>query len=203
VSLGKRTIKIAEDTRYPWDGDVSLTLEPEGSGAFTVALRIPGWSRDQPVPSDLYRFADKGGEPASVSVRSRNAEPERVPLDVRDGYVRIKRNWKRGDTIHLTLPMPARRIVAHAGVKDDEGKAALQRGPLVYAVEAIDNGGTALDLVIPGDAALRARFRADLLNGVEVISGDGSRPFTAIPYYAWNNRGQGEMAVWIRTAAGL
>jgi DUF1680 family protein len=150
------------------------------------------------VPSDLYTFADKTGEAATLSVRGRNAEPERVPLDVRDGYVRIRRNWKRGDTIHLTLPMPARRIVAHAGVKDDEGKAAIQRGPLVYAVEAVDNGGTALDLVIPRDAALRARFRADLLNGVEVITGEGSRPFTAIPYYAWNNRGQGEMAVWIR-----
>ena len=198
VKLGTRTVKIVEDTRYPWDGDVSLRLEPEGSGAFTVALRIPGWARNQPVASDLYRFADSGGEPTVISVRGRNAEPERVPLDVRDGYVRIRRNWKRGDTIHLTLPMPARRIVAHAGVKDDEGRMAIQRGPLVYAVEAIDNGGQALDLVVPRDAALRSRFRPDLLNGVEVISGEGSRPFVAIPYYAWNNRGLGEMAVWIK-----
>ena len=75
---------------------------------------------------------------------------------------------------------------------------AIQRGPLVYAIEAIDNGGRVLDLVIPRDAPLRARFRPDLLNGVEVITGDGSRPFVAIPYYAWNNRGQGEMAVWIK-----
>jgi hypothetical protein len=151
------------------------------------------------MPSDLYRFADNaGGEKPSVSVRSRNAEPQAVSLDLHDGYVRIKRNWKRGDTIHLTLPMPARRVVAHAGVKDDEGRVAIQRGPLVYAVEAIDNGGGALDLVIPRAAALRARFRADLLNGVEVVTGEGSRPFVAIPYYAWNNRGQGEMAVWIK-----
>ncbi len=198
VKLGSRAVKIAQDTRYPWDGDVSLELEPEGSGAFTVALRIPGWARDQPVASDLYRFADAGGEQPSISVRSRNASAERLPFEVRDGYVRIKRNWKRGDTIHLTLPMPARRIVAHAGVKDDEGKVALQRGPLVYVLEAIDNSEHALDLVIPRTVPLRSRFRADLLNGVEVISGDGNRPFVAIPYYAWNNRGQGEMAVWIR-----
>jgi hypothetical protein len=198
VTVGNRSVKIVEDTRYPWDGDVSIGLDPEGAGTFTMALRIPGWSRDTPVPSDLYRFADNAGEKPAVSVRSRNAAPQQVPLDVRDGYVRIKRNWKRGDTIHLTLPMPARRIVAHAGVKDDEGRMAIQRGPLVYAVEAVDNGGRALDLVIPRDAALRSRFRADLLNGVEVISGDGSRPFVAIPYYAWNNRGQGEMAVWIK-----
>jgi hypothetical protein len=198
VKLGSRAVKIAEDTRYPWDGDVSLQLDPDGSGAFTVALRIPGWARNQPVPSDLYTFADNAGEQPAVTVRSRNAQAERVPLDVRDGYVRIRRNWKRGDTIHLTLPMPARRIVAHAGVKDDVGKIALQRGPLVYAVEGIDNGGHALDLVVPRDAALRSRFRADLLSGVEVITGEGSRPFVAVPYYAWNNRGQGEMAVWIR-----
>jgi uncharacterized protein len=163
-----------------------------------VALRIPGWARNQPVASDLYRFADNSGEPPVISVRGRSAGPERVPIDVKDGYVRIRRNWKRGDTIHLTLPMPARRIVAHAGVKDDEGRMAIQRGPLVYAVEGVDNGGHALDLVVPRDAALRSRFRPDLLNGVEVISGEGSRPFVAIPYYAWNNRGQGEMAVWIR-----
>jgi DUF1680 family protein len=200
VTLGDRRVRIVQDTRYPWDGDVSLRLEPEGSGAFTVALRIPEWSRDRPVPSDLYRFADTAAEPPSLSVRSRNAEPQRVALDVRDGYVRIRRNWKQGDTIHLTLPMPARRIAAHPGVKDDEGRIAIQRGPLVYAVEGIDNDGHAVDLVVPRSAALRSRFRADLLNGVEVISGEGEggRPFLAIPYYAWNNRGQGEMAVWIR-----
>jgi DUF1680 family protein len=198
VKLGARRVALVEDTRYPWDGDVSLRLDPEGSGAFTVALRIPGWARDQPVPSDLYRFADSAGDQPAVTVRSGNASPAPVALDIRDGYVRIRRNWKRGDTIHLTLPMSARRVLAHVGVKDDEGKVALQRGPLVYALEAIDNGGTALDLVIPRAAALRARFRPDLLNGIEVIAGEGSRPFVAIPYYAWNNRGQGEMAVWVK-----
>ena len=198
VKLGSRTVKIAQDTRYPWDGDVALTLDPEGRGAFTIALRIPGWSRDQPVPSDLYRYADGASEPPSISVRSGNASPVPVALDIRDGYVRIKRNWKRGDTIHLTLPMPARRIVAHAWVKDDDGKMAIQRGPLVFAFEAVDNGDHALDLVIQRAVPLRSRFRADLLDGVEVITGDGNRPFVAVPYYAWNNRGQGEMAVWIK-----
>src|SRR5471032_821041 len=200
VKLGNRSVTIVQDTRYPWDGDVSLRLEPAGSGTFIVALRIPGWARDQPVPGDLYRFADNAGEPPAITVRSGNASPVPVALDVRDGYVRIRRNWKPGDTIHLTLPMPARRIVAHASVKDDEGKVALQRGPLVYALEAIDNGDHALDLVIPRASPLRSRFRADLLNGVEVITGEGegSRPFVAIPYYAWNNRGQGDMAVWAK-----
>ena len=96
MKLGNRTVKIVQDTRQPWDGDVSLTIDPEGAGPFTVAVRIPGWAREQPIAGDLYRFADTAGEPASISVRSRNAEPQHVPLDVRDGYVRIRRNWKRG-----------------------------------------------------------------------------------------------------------
>ena len=198
VTVANRSVQMTEDTRYPWDGDVSLRLEPEGSGAFTVALRIPGWASGQPVPSDLYRYADANPAPPTITVRGRTATSEPVPLDVRNGFVRIRRNWKKGDTIHLSLPMPPRRIVAHAGVKDDAGRMALQRGPLVYALEAIDNAGHALDLVIPRDASLRSRYRADLLNGVEVINGEGNRPFVAIPYYAWNNRGQGEMAVWIK-----
>jgi DUF1680 family protein len=197
VTVGGRRVAIAEDTRYPWDGDVSLRLEPEGAGSFTVALRIPGWSRGEPVASDLYRYVDAAPAPPIITVRSGSATAQPVPLDVRNGYVRITRAWKKGDTIHLSLPMPPRRIAANSGVKDDAGKVALQRGPLVYAVEAVDNGGHALDLVIPRDAALRARFRADLLNGVDVITAAGNREFTAIPYYAWNNRGQGEMAVWI------
>ncbi|HEY2153537.1 MAG TPA: hypothetical protein VGH34_22200, partial [Vicinamibacterales bacterium] len=198
VKLGDRAIKITEDTRYPWDGDVSLHLEPATTGTFTVALRIPGWSQDQPVPSDLYRFVDHMNAEPTVSVRGRTGTAERVPLEVKNGYVRIRRAWKKGDTIQLTLPMSPRRVAAHDDVKDDSGKVALQRGPIVYALEAVDNDGHALDVVLPRDAPLRSRFRADLLNGVEVITGTANRPLVAVPYYAWNNRGQGEMAVWIR-----
>jgi hypothetical protein len=198
VKLGDRAIKITEDTRYPWDGDVSLHLEPATPGTFTVALRIPGWSQDQPVPSDLYRFVDQINAEPTVSVRGRTGTAERVPLEVKNGYVRIKRAWKKGDTIQLTLPMSPRRVAAHADVKDDSGKVALQRGPIVYALEAVDNDGHVLDVILPRDAPLRSRFRADLLNGVEVITGTANRPLVAVPYYAWNNRGQGEMAVWIK-----
>ena len=163
VKLGSRTIKIVEDTRYPWDGDVSLTLDARRQ------------RRVHRRAADSRLGARAAGAGRSLSLRRQRrraagrhrAEPQRagrsaVPLDVRDGYVRIRRNWKRGDTIHLTLPMPARRIVAHAGVKDDEGKIALQRGPLVYAVEAIDNGGRALDLVDPARRRRCARAFAPI-----------------------------------------
>ena len=138
VKLGNRTIEDRARTRaIPGTATSRCVSIPKARGAFTVALRIPGWSRDQPVPSDLYRFAD------SDERRADGDRPQPAPRrrcayrsTSEDGYVRIKRNWKRGDTIHLTLPMSPRRIVAHADVKDDDGKVALQRGPLVYALEA-------------------------------------------------------------------
>ena len=170
VKLGNRTVKIVEDTRYPWDGDVSLRLEPEGSGAFTVALRIPEWSRGRPVPSDLYRFADTSASsrrfPCAAATRSRSASRS-TSATATSGSAGTGRAATR---FISPSPCPPAASSAHAAVKDDEGRIAIQRGPLVYAVEGIDNGGHALDLVIPRDAALRSRFRPDLLNGVEVIT---------------------------------
>ena len=104
--------------------------------------------------------------------------------------------------------MPVRRVTANAGVKDDVGKAAIQRGPLVYALEGVDNGGKVLDVSVPLDAVFTPTFHADLLGGVTALSAsvpvtgaDGaktSRTVTAVPYFAWANRGRGEMVVWIR-----
>jgi DUF1680 family protein len=97
--------------------------------------------------------------------------------------------------------MPVQRVVANAAVAENAGRVALQRGPLVFAAEAIDNGGAALDLRLPASAEFTSRFDPELLGGVTVLEGmairDGSSvPFRAIPYFAWSNRGQGEMAVW-------
>jgi DUF1680 family protein len=204
VTFGAQRVQLVQETRYPWDGDITLRVDPDQSSRFTLAVRIPGWARNEPVPGDLYRFADDLNEASVLTLRTasrQNSSVERVPLDVRDGYVRIKREWKKGDEVHLTLPMPARRMAAHGGVRDDAGKVALERGPLVYAFEGVDNGGHVLDLELPRDAQLRSQFRSDLLGGVVVVTGTGNRPFVAIPYYAWDNRGQGEMNVWIREPA--
>jgi uncharacterized protein len=126
--------------------------------------------------------------------------------------VRLLRTWKAGDLVELTLPMPVRRIVAHEKVEDDTGRVALQRGPIVYAAEWPDNPDARVrNLRLPDDVALAREFRPALLNGVEVITGQAvshvvdaqgstqsrTQPFTAIPYYAWANRGPGEMTVWI------
>jgi hypothetical protein len=104
----------------------------------------------------------------------------------------------------LDLAMPVRRVVADERVVDDRGKVALERGPLVYAAEGVDNDGRVLDLVVPDDAAIEAADRPGLLRGVTVLTaavrGENGQPrrFTAVPYYAWSHRGPGEMTVWLR-----
>jgi DUF1680 family protein len=145
------------------------------------------------MPSDLYRFAPgSGGAEGPPVTLTLNGTP--VPMTLDRGYARITRRWQKGDTVQLDLPMPVRRVLAHDGVTENRGKAAIERGPIVYAVEAIDNGGSLKDLRVPLDAALDQEFRADLLSGVVVVTGKG---LIAVPYFAWANRGMGEMVVWL------
>jgi DUF1680 family protein len=201
------TVTLRQDTRYPWDGAVRITVKPEQPRNFTVKVRIPGWARNQPVPSDLYRFDDGIDEPVRLTVAG-----AAVPMTLEDGYVAITRRWEPGDVIDLTLPMPVRRIVANDRVAADHGRVALQRGPIVYAAEWPDNPeGPVRNLVIPSGTRLSSEFRPDLLKGVEVITGraqavvdDGKggrttreQEFTAIPYATWANRGKGQMIVWL------
>jgi DUF1680 family protein len=151
---------------------------------------------------------------ATMQEPSLTVNGERVPIVLDKSFVRIHRHWRKGDIVDLDLPMPVQRLVANAGVAEDRGKVAVQRGPVVYCVEGIDNpSGTGsaqtLDAVtLPADAALAHTYRADLLNGVEVITarvpkatsiGTSSRDrqWTLVPYFAWANRGKGSMAVWI------
>jgi len=207
VDLAGGKIAVTQDTRYPWDGAVKIRLTPDKARAFTVNVRIPGWAREQPVPGDLYRFLDKAAAAPRIAV---NGKP--VPLAITDGYVAITRTWNAGDAINLDLPMPVRRIVAHDKVAADRDRVALQRGPIVYAAEWPDNpNGKVRNIVLPDANALTAEFRADLLNGVDVIKGrafglsydekgtvqKADQPFVAIPYATWANRGRGQMAVWL------
>jgi DUF1680 family protein len=207
VDLAGGKVKVTQETRYPWDGEVKIGFVPDKPRAFTVNVRIPGWAREQPVPSDLYRFMDKPAPPPTLKVNG-----TAVPLTIADGYVAIKRTWATGDTIDLNLPMPVRRIVAHNRVEADRDRVALQRGPIVYAAEWPDNpNGKVRNIVLPDTNAMTAQFRGDLLNGVAVVTGRGiglsyddkghlqkaEQPFMAIPYATWANRGRGQMAVWL------
>jgi DUF1680 family protein len=195
TTVGGKAVALRQQTRYPWDGQVRIAVEPDQPLEFALHVRVPGWARNQAMPSDLYRFATALSESPTISI---NGEP--VALAVADGFQVIKRRWQRGDVVEVSFPMTARRVVANEAVAEDRGKAAIQRGPLVYAIEAVDNGGRALDVVLPLDAPLASEFRKDLLNGMEVVTTRArERTVTAIPYFAWANRGKGEMAVWIPT----
>jgi len=197
-------LKLTQQTEYPWDGHVRLTVTPEKASGFTLCLRIPGWALGHPVPSDLYRFSDPKVAPVALKINGQ-ALPATPSAD---GYVHLQRNWKADDVVELELPMPVQRVVAHEKIKADEGKVALMRGPLVYCLEAVDQPENDLThLVLPKTAELRAERRTDLLGGVTVVTGqaldEGRRPaaFTAVPYYAWANRDKGAMSVWIAQGA--
>jgi DUF1680 family protein len=210
VTMGGKRVRLEQQTRYPWDGDIKIHVDPDQPRDFTVYVRIPGWTGSQVMAGDLYRFLDSSHASVTLKVNGRVINPSMA-----NGYAKIRREWKSGDSIELSMPMPVRRILADSRVKDDAGLVALERGPLVYCAEWADNGGHALNLVVPDSTQFRTEFRQELLNGVEVIrakvpatvrgNGDAtlveSHDLIAIPYYAWANRGMGEMAVWLPRAA--
>ncbi|NLZ07891.1 MAG: glycoside hydrolase family 127 protein [Phycisphaerae bacterium] len=206
IQTADNAVTLTQETEYPWEGKVTIRVEPQESKAFSICVRIPGWARNEAVPSDLYRFVESMKDEPTLEVNGKRLSPPVVR-----GYARIERRWEKGDTIELRLPMPVRRIVAHEAVKADRGKVALQRGPLVFCLEGCDNEAAVLSLVIPDDAKLRTKHRRDLLGGVTVVTGKArtakrtlegdvvltrEQPFTAIPYYAWAHRGRSPMTVW-------
>jgi hypothetical protein len=190
-------VKLTQQTRYPRDGEIAIQVDPGEPRSFTVAVRIPGWAQNQDV-GGLYDFIDEPAARPTINVNGRA-----VRVDPERGYVMLEREWRNGDRIELHLPMPIRQIRANSLAKEDRDRVALQRGPLVYCVEWVDNDGHALNIMLPTGTALKTESEADLFGGVETITGratilgQGDRPFIAIPYHAWNNRGMGEMQVWI------
>ncbi len=195
---GAGRVRLTQQTRYPWEGQVRLMIEPARSGTeFELRLRIPGWSRGEPVPSDLYRYTDHGqAAPPALSVNGTAVE-----VQLNDGFAVIRRQWERGDEVVLDLPMPVRRVLAHEKVTENAGRVALERGPLVYCAEQVDQTTPVADLALPDGAAVKAEHRPELLGGVTVLRCEAAG-LTAIPYYAWNHRGPAAMAVWLKRSEG-
>jgi len=195
VALGGVPARIRQETNYPWDGKVTIHVDPQRPVRAGLRIRMPDWTSN-PTASALYRFTDTTDRAPVVMVngsRLTGGDPTGGAAEA-GAY----REWRKGDVVTVDIPMPIRRVLANDKVAEDAGKAAIQRGPILYALEAVDNGGSLKDLKLPLDTPLTSTFRPDLLGGVDVITGKvGDRTVTAIPYYAWNNRGKGEMAVWI------
>ncbi len=195
IKLDKGQVSIRQETNYPWDGEVLIHVDPKSDKQFALHVRIPGWAQNQPMPGDLYRFAENDTEKVTLTVNGKT-----VDIKMNQGYAIIDRKWKKGDVVKLTLPMPVRRVLANEKVEDDKNKVALIRGPLTYCAEGVDNKGEVLDRIIPDDAQFKIESRPDLLHGITEIKVQypkGKSDLIEIPYYAWSHRGPGEMAVWL------
>ncbi|MBX7168883.1 MAG: glycoside hydrolase family 127 protein [Pirellulales bacterium] len=215
LPLGDRTVELVQRTEYPWSERVCIEILPtDGADAsFALHVRIPGWAQGHPVPSNLYRYLDDTPVGWSLAVNGQAVEHR-----LEQGFAVVQRAWRQGDRVELELPMPVRRVVAHERVADDQGRLAVERGPVVYCAEAVDQPDRKVaHVVVPDDAEFSIEHRPDLLGGVDVLSAavraahraaDGTteiRPavLTAIPYYAWAHRERGEMAVWLARDPGV
>ncbi len=201
------TVSITQETSYPWDGSVKITVDPKSEGSFAMKVRIPGWAQNTPVPSDLYKYVNRNTESPTLKLNG-----AQVPVTIEKGYVTFDRVWKKGDTIELSLPMPIRRVIANEKVEADRGRVAIERGPMVFCAEWPDNNGKTHGLILPDDTRLTSTFVKDMLGGIVVIKGsakaamiseedtllgEAEHEMLLIPYYAWAHRGKGEMDVWL------
>ncbi|MFT3935076.1 MAG: glycoside hydrolase family 127 protein [Chitinophagaceae bacterium] len=204
MMIGKTQVGIVQQNNYPWDGDLTFTINPKKKTNFNLLVRIPGWAQNTVIPSDLYQF-----EPGAATKPVIKVNGQAVEYSIENGYAVIARAWQKNDVVNVNLPMEVKRITANKKIKDDLGKVALQRGPLVYCAEWPDNNGKTSNIIMPKDTRFTSEFKPALLNGVMVLQATVpavvvnnnsvstvQQPFTAIPYYSWANRGKGEMMIW-------
>ncbi|PJJ59606.1 glycoside hydrolase family 127 protein [Hymenobacter chitinivorans] len=204
--VNSKPVRITQLNNYPWQGELKFTVNSAATADFNLLVRLPGWARGEAVPSDLYHFAPAAEPKISIRVNGKPTE-----YTTRNGYAVLSRKWRKNDVVEVLLPMDVRQVLANPNVADDLGKVALQRGPVVYCAEWKDNQGKASNLLVPAATTFTASFRPELLNGimqlqatvpaVQLDAANSSvsttrQMLTAIPYYAWANRGKGEMTVW-------
>lgn len=189
IALDNNNLEISQKTNYPWDGKVSISISPKKESEFTLKFRIPSWARNQVLLGDLYHYKTISQAKTTLSI---DGKPAAYKED--SGYITITRKWKKGETILLNFPMEAKEVVTNAKVEGNIGKVSLEYGPIVYAIEEIDNP-TAFDkITIDAKDTFKVIKEPNLLEGVNTIQ---TKNFKAIPYYSWSNRGVGKMKVWI------
>lgn len=194
LDLNKNRIHISQQTNYPWDGKIDMTVEPEQPMTFNLKLRIPGWSQNRPVPGNLYHYKNAVKEEVKLLV---NGKASKILLT--QGYASITREWSAGDKIELILPMDVKRVVTNERVQSNNDAQALELGPIVYCAEEADNKNFST-MRIKTQETFEVGKKKILSNTVSVIQGsDRGEQRVFIPYYLWSNRGVGQMKVWLPT----
>ena len=230
IDLGGKNVTIQQETGYPWNGDIRLTVSQNKAGLFTMKIRIPGWVKGQVVPSDLYRYSNEAQQDYTITLNGQAVTKDgSQPQPGADGYISLTRRWKKGDVVSIHFDMPVRTVVANPRVSDDRGRIAVERGPLVYCAEWADNEGINPHHLLLGKVD-NGRWTVDSDYAIENKEGNGKTftvtaikapaqeasvtpdgklaakdvSVTLIPYYAWNHRGAGRMDVWLaRSLSGL
>lgn len=208
INLPVGNIKIIQKTEYPWQGKNEIQIDPEKNTRFALHIRIPGWANGEVVPGDLYSGVIKSKKSVTITI---NGRP--VKFEMQKGYAVLDRQWSKGDKVVLDLPMEILRLQSNEQVGENKNKFAFQRGPLMYCLEGPDNkDSSVLNIVVKKDAPVHTVYKPSLLNGIVTLQMKGSstkrqlnsdelikteQEVIAIPYYAWANRGPGEMEVWI------
>ena len=215
IKVNGKDVILEETTEYPWNGDIKITVKKSNAKNANLLIRIPGWARNQVVPSDLYQFADKETPSYSVTVNGKAVEAD---LSANKGYLPVK-NIRKGDVVRIHFDMPVRTVIANQKVADDKSKVAVERGPLVYCAEAADNNGEPVLRAVMGkkptfsvvdnysiqntETKNAQAFTVKAIKTEGQILNDNADgislkncTLTLIPYYAWNHRGANQMNVW-------
>ena len=206
IVTANNKVSLSQETNYPWDGKIAITVNPEKTSAFALKIRIPGWAKVNPVGTDLYSFTD-APKPYNIKVNGKKMRGSE-----QNGYVTLNRSWKAADVVEVEFPMNVRRIKANDKVKADQGRLAIERGPIVYCLEGNDQADSSVfNKYLPSNTEFKAAYDKDMLNGIVKLSCvarevnlEGKEKdvnCTAVPYSTWCNRGADEMIVWVPESA--
>ena len=207
LNVGGKKVSLSQATNYPWDGDITINVDKTSAGQFAMKIRIPGWLRNQTVPSDLYQYTDNKRLAATCSVNGNSI----AVTPAEDGYLTIDRKWKKGDKVQLHFDMEPRTVRANHKVEADRGMVAIERGPLVYCAEHPDNSFDIMSALVNQEPTFRLgkgevagtpittlitdAQTLDFNKQGKLVASD--QTLTLIPYYAWCHRGNGKMRVWL------
>ena len=207
LTVAGKKVALSQTTEYPWNGDITILVDQNATGQFAMKIRIPGWVKNQVLPSNLYQYTD--GKRLGYTILVNGSA---VTANVtEDGYYTINRKWKKGDKLQIHFDMEARTVRANNKVEADRGMVSIERGPIVYCAEHPDNSFDIMGALINqtpqftlGKSEIAGTPVQTLSTSAQILNFNKQgkletqdQTLTLIPYYAWCHRGSGKMRVWL------